>query len=54
MPEFFKQKVNSYLCIALLCLMTYWVVFYYMTNKAYVIAGEYNSSQISLQESLSQ
>ncbi len=36
-PEFFKQKVNQYLCIALISLMAFWVVLYYLTAKAQII-----------------
>ncbi len=37
MPAIFKQNVNQWLCIALLGLMCFWVVLYYLSNKAYLI-----------------
>jgi hypothetical protein len=41
---YLKQKVNSYLCIALICLMTFWVVLYYFTHKAFAIADNFSST----------
>lgn len=37
MPAFLKQQVNQWLCIALVCLMAFWTVLYYFTNKALAI-----------------
>lgn len=45
MSDFFHQKINSYLCIALLALMTYWTVLFYATNKAQAIGNDYIASQ---------
>lgn len=40
MPIFLTQKVNQWLCIALLGLMCFWVVLYYLSNKAKVFGNE--------------
>lgn len=32
--NFFKQDINSYLCIALLALMAFWTCLYYLVHKA--------------------
>ena len=40
MPVFFKQRVNQWLCIALICLMGFWTVLYYFTSKAQEIGNE--------------
>ncbi len=40
MPEFFKQKINQWLCIALVALMCFWTVLYYFTNKAIAIGND--------------
>ncbi len=37
MPVFFKQQVNQWLCISLIGLMCFWVVLFYLTNKARMI-----------------
>lgn len=50
MPVFLKQKVNTYLCIALLSLMAFWTVLYYFTHKAAAIGNQYTSSLTYLQE----
>ncbi len=34
MPDFFKQKVNQWLCISLLVVMCGWTVMYYTISKA--------------------
>jgi hypothetical protein len=34
MHNFLHQNVNRWLCIALLCLMCFWVVLYYFGHKA--------------------
>ncbi len=39
MPVFLKQKVNQWLCIALISLMTFWTVLYYLSNKAQAIGS---------------
>ena len=39
MPSFFKQQVNQWLCIALIGLMCFWTVLYYLTNKAEAIGS---------------
>lgn len=39
MPVFLQQRVNQWLCIALIGLMCFWTVLYYVTNKAQAIAG---------------
>jgi len=41
MGSFLKQRVNSFLCIALLALITFWVVLYYLSAKAQIIGTEY-------------
>jgi hypothetical protein len=46
MPAFFTQKVNQYLCIALISLMTFWVVLYYFTVKAEIIGENIIASNI--------
>ncbi len=33
MPNFLTQKVNQWLCIALLGLMCFWTVVYYLGHK---------------------
>ncbi len=45
---FIHQKVNAYLCFALLGLMTFWTVLFYATHKATVFADNYNQSANSL------
>ena len=47
MPAFFKQKVNQYLCIALISLMAFWVVLYYFTVKAELVGENIIASNIS-------
>jgi hypothetical protein len=32
--NFFKQDINSYLCIALLGLMAFWTCLYFLVHKA--------------------
>jgi hypothetical protein len=39
--SFLKQKVNSYLCIALISLMAFWTCLYYFVNSAEVIGNNY-------------
>ncbi len=34
MPAFFRQEVNQWMCIALIALMCFWTVLYYITHKA--------------------
>jgi hypothetical protein len=46
MPPFFKQRINQWLCIALLALMCFWTVLYYITAQAQAI-GE-NFASVSL------
>jgi hypothetical protein len=35
MKNFFSQKINQWLCLALLGLMCFWTVLYYLGHKAY-------------------
>lgn len=49
MPAFLKQKVNQWLCIALLGLMCFWTVLYYLTNKAQAISDNYADQYLSLE-----
>ena len=39
MSPFFKQNVNQWLCILLISSICYWVVFYYLSNKAELIVN---------------
>lgn len=39
MPSFFKQQVNQWLCIALIGLMCFWTVLYYVSHKAEAIGS---------------
>ncbi len=48
MPVFFKQTVNQWLCIALVCLMCFWTVLYYLANKAEAIGESISSNELSL------
>lgn len=41
MPSFLKQSINQWLCIALIGLMTFWTVLYYVGHKAQLIADNY-------------
>lgn len=41
MKNFFFQRVNTWLCIALLGLMCFWTVLFYMTYKANAIGNSY-------------
>ncbi len=55
MPAFLKQQVNQYLCLALLALMCFWTVLYYLTDKAQalgdsIVADSYTASQGVLRE----
>lgn len=50
MHAFFEQKINSYLCIALISLMSYWTVLFYATHKAEAIGDQYSSSLTFLPE----
>jgi hypothetical protein len=45
---YIHQKVNSYLCLALISLMTVWTGLYYGTHKAEAIAA--NISMTSAQQ----
>jgi spore maturation protein SpmA len=47
MPAFFKQQVNQWLCISLISLMCFWVVLFYLTNKAQMIGSSLVISQAS-------
>jgi hypothetical protein len=53
MPAFFKQQVNQWLCISLISLMCFWVVLFYLTNKARTIGERLVISQINLDGNLS-
>ncbi len=48
MPIFFKQRVNQWLCIALIGLMCFWTVLYYVTNKAQAIAENFVAIDIDV------
>lgn len=37
--SFLKQKVNSYLCIALVSLMAFWTCLYYFVHQAQAIGN---------------
>jgi hypothetical protein len=39
--SFLKQKVNSYLCIALISLMAFWTCLYYFVHQAQAIGNNY-------------
>jgi 2-polyprenyl-3-methyl-5-hydroxy-6-metoxy-1,4-benzoquinol methylase len=45
---FIHQKVNAYLCFALLGLMILWVILYYGTHNASTFVNNYNQSASSL------
>jgi len=47
MPAFLKQKVNQWLCIALIGLMCFWTVLYYFTHKTIDIADNIISDRAS-------
>jgi spore maturation protein SpmA len=53
MPAFFKQQVNQWLCISLISLMCFWVVLFYLTNKARMIGESLVIGQINLDGNLS-
>ena len=44
MGSFLKQKVNSYLCIALISLMAFWTVLYYFVNRTEAFGNNYVSN----------
>ncbi len=44
MPIFLRQRVNQWLCIALLGLMCFWTVLYYLTNKAEAIGNNFSAN----------
>jgi hypothetical protein len=39
MPYFFKQRINQWLCLALIGLMCFWTVLYYLSNKVEAIGA---------------
>ncbi len=39
LPAFLRQQVNQWLCIALIGLMGFWTVLYYLTDKAEAIGN---------------
>ncbi len=43
MPVYLKQSVNQWLCIALLALMCFWTVLYYVTAQAQAIGENFVS-----------
>jgi len=49
MPAFFKQSINQWLCIALLGLICFWTVLYYLTNKANDIGNNIIAERLSLE-----
>lgn len=40
MPVIFKQNVNQWLGIALISLMCFWVVLYYLADKANAVGNQ--------------
>lgn len=48
--EFFGQKVNSFLCIALLSLMTFWVGLYYLSSQAEHIGANWAGSYVAVDQ----
>jgi hypothetical protein len=46
--EFFRQKVNSFLCIALISLLTFWTTLYYLSTKAELIGENWAGSDVSM------
>ena len=52
MPVFLKQKVNQWLCIALIGLMGFWTVLYYLTNKAEAIGNNAIADRNVVEDSL--
>lgn len=48
--EFFQQKVNSFLCIALLSLMTFWVGLYYLSSQAERIGNNWAGSYVAVDQ----
>ncbi len=50
MPVFLKQKVNQWLSIALIGLMCFWTVLFYVTHRALAIGDQYTSAQTYLLE----
>ena len=47
LKNFFGQKVNQNLCLALISLMAFWTVLYYFTNKAEAIADNLGMTSYS-------
>jgi hypothetical protein len=43
---YIHQRVNSYLCFALIGLMAFWTVLYYATHKTEAFANNYVASSI--------
>lgn len=52
MPVFLKQQVNQWLCIALIALMAFWIVLYYMTNKAQAVGDQFTNYEGLLENEL--
>ncbi len=48
MPPFFKQRVNQWLCIALLALMCFWTVLYYITVQAQEIGNNFANAGLEI------
>jgi hypothetical protein len=42
--SFLKQKVNSFLCIALISLLTFWVLLYYLSVRSELIVNNWTGS----------
>ncbi len=40
MPTFLKQQINQWLCIALMALMCFWTMLYYVSHKAEAIGNQ--------------
>jgi hypothetical protein len=44
---YIHQRVNSYLCMALIALMAFWTVLFYATHKATALADSYVAGSIN-------
>ncbi len=43
-----KQPVNQWICIAFIGVLTFWIVLYYFTQKAEIVAESYTATSIYL------
>ena len=48
MPIFLQQRVNQWLCLALISLMCFWTVLYYVTDKAQAIGSNLVANSLDL------